>query len=325
LALVYFSGGELGIPEFSSYSLISCSVTQKSSGAYSYYHNGTGYIATQNFPTSYTALYLSFAFYPTTFGGNQVLFNLRKDGVSIASVRSNGTGNPYYLYVGGSLLGTATIKPVLNSWQIIELYINVATAGLAILRINGFEEARFTGITNTAGDSINQFYIDSANWNGYIDDIVVNDTTGNINNSWMGGTKIVSLRPIGPGAFTQWTPSVGSNWDCVNETPPSSTDFVTSNVLGALDLYDLDTLPAGVTGTCTVYGVKVANVAVRAGVTVAYLKNVIRTDGSNTTSLPFTLGLTEVVCPTIFDLNPVSGLTWTYSNVNALECGAQVA
>jgi hypothetical protein len=233
---------------------------------------------------------------------------------------------PYTFYVGNTAIGSTATSFYSSTWFLIEIHVILhASSGLIHVRVNGLDDLIYTGNTIAAGYStITNFFMFTSYTGTWIDDFIINDNTGSINNSWMGGSKIVGLSPIGPGSSSQWTPSVGLNWQCVDEIPISITDYVTGNIAGMLDLYDLASLPAGVCSDVSLLGVKVFNSVIRSGITVSYIENSLRTNNSNTFSPSITVPANAIVQSTIWDLNPVTGTTWTYIDVNALESGVKV-
>lgn len=59
-----------------------------------------------------------------------------------------------------------------------------------------------------------------------------------------GSGYIVNLMPNGAGVVTQLTPSAGANWQCVDEIPPATGDYVSGTVDQLYDLYATGSLPA---------------------------------------------------------------------------------
>jgi hypothetical protein len=240
---------------------------------------------------------------------------------------TGGSGGPYTFYVGESTSIGSTRSNFYNDvWYLIEIHVILhVTAGLIHVRVNGVDEIVYAGNTIAAGYStISNFYMFASYTDTWIDDLIFNDTTGSINNAWMGGVKIVGLRPIGPGSSTQWTPSIGANWQCVDEAPISEADYVASDIAGALDLYDLASLPDGVCSNVSFLGLKVFNGVSRAGLTVSYIQNVMRTNSANTYSSIYNVSSVMQVQSVLWDLNPITGTTWTYTDINALESGVKL-
>jgi len=326
LAILFATGGELGIPEFTSYDIkgIYCSTNYKRTGSYSICcYSGS---ASQVIPPT-TELYISGWFYFTSIANttNDRLIELRGSGTANVVLETGYFGYPLLLYSPNtySTLARGSTAIMLNTWYLIELHIRIGVNGLVECRLNGLPEFSYSGNTTTTS-FIDGVYMDSSYVIYYLDDFIINDTTGPINNSWMGGCKIVTLRPIGAGSSTQWIPSAGSNWDCVDETPPSATDYISSTTAGALDLYDIAPLPGGVSSSATIRSVTVTAYAQRAGLTTSNFYDVIRINGSNYFSPQFGAGAVYSPYSYIMDLNPATGVTWLFSEVNTIEAGVKL-
>ena len=324
MALIFFTGGESGTPDFTSYSTsVSCRTSPKKSGAYGIYLSGPS--LTQVFPAQ-TEFFFSCAIFMESYSSINAIVDFRDASSSVISLRGFSSSSPWQLFVGGSSVATGVALIGLNVWHIIEVHIKIhGSTGLFHFRVDGLDDAIFTGNTAVVASNVTRFSAGISGSGYNLDDIILNDITGTINNSWMGGAKIVALRPIGPGNQTQWTPSAGLNWQCVDEVPISITDYVSGNIVGMLDLYDLAGLPAGICSDATMLGVKVFNSAARSGITVSYIENSLRTNDSTVFSSVITATSVPIVQSTIWDLNPVTGTTWTYTDINALEAGVKVA
>lgn len=138
----------------------------------------------------------------------------------------------------------------LDTWYRIEVQVDrlSATAGTSKVRAR-IDGTDFAGLDNRSlGAGLRAFFLggnlgQEANTAGdwVFDDGVFNDSSGSVQNSYPGEGKVIILRPNGAGASTQWTPSVGSNWQCVDEvTPNDATDYVSSNTDEQIDSYALD-------------------------------------------------------------------------------------
>jgi hypothetical protein len=328
LALIFASGGESGTPDFTSYtSGVVCSTTYKKTGNYSLLVAATNNSAIQTFPYGLTDFYMSFFTYTHFGSGGCAHWRFQNSGNTVIRWYATNSGSPFTFNVGESTAIGSTISKIYSDvWYLIEIHIILhATTGLIHVRVNGVDEIMYTGNTIAAGYStISNFYIFASYTDTWIDDLIFNDTTGSINNSWMGGVKIVGLRPIGPGSSTQWTPSTGANWQCVDEAPISEADYVASDIAGALDLYDLASLPDGVCLNVSFLGLKVFNGVSRTGLTVSYIQNAMRTNSVNTYSSIYNVSTVMQVQSVLWDLNPITGTTWTYTDINALESGIKL-
>lgn len=157
----------------------------------------------------------------------------------------------------GTTLGTTTAV-LGGGWTLLEIHeIIHGSTGILQVKINGVLDLNLTGLNtlSSASGGLGSIFCNvlvgtQAN---YIDDLVVNDTTGSLNNSWPGDSAIIMVSPTGDVGTPQWTPSTGSsNYAMVDEVSPNNdTDYVQASAT-AKDYYDLATytLAAGETFGC---------------------------------------------------------------------------
>jgi hypothetical protein len=80
----------------------------------------------------------------------------------------------------------------------------------------------------------------------YIDDVIVNDNTGSINNSWVDRAHIAVLKTIGPGSYSGFSLSETSaiaGADLVRRLPVTTVDAIYSNVAGSCHLFRVYDVP----------------------------------------------------------------------------------
>lgn len=112
-----------------------------------------------------------------------------------------------------------------NEWNLFELHVKFGGSGARIrLKANGFLIIDWTGsLVGPAAESVfHKFQINNALLSGgnartnYYDNIAINDTTGTINNSWIGDGYILPFYPSGNGTTTQLTNSARTSVDNFN-------------------------------------------------------------------------------------------------------------
>lgn len=138
---------------------------------------------------------------------------------------------------------TVTLPFVQDSsiWYVFDVYIKIADAGgRIVVKIDGVTVIDFTGDTKPAGDTtiaaIGFQGITGQNWNG--DDLAINDTTGVVDNGWINDIRIVAQEVDGNGDTNEYTPSAGSNYQNVDETPANDdTDYNEDSTAGHRDMY----------------------------------------------------------------------------------------
>jgi hypothetical protein len=283
-------------------------------------------------PTAKSAIYLQMCFLPTVLS-SQHLIKWKKGSTVLGSLYWDNTLKVWKLYTGDGASLVATGLPsngwTVNNWYILELYINISDTGTLTCRINGLQDMTFSGDTKPGADTtLDVLEIPFLNLlKYYLDDIVINDTTGSApGNTWPSGAYVTGLSPTGAGTTTQWTPSTGNNYACVDEIPPVGTDYVSVNAVDQIDSYTFADLPAAAS---VVLGVEVAIFACKIGIsTPTTIKPLVRHSG---TDYPTASGLTVPLLSTFplhycWAQNPGTGpADWTVANVNALEIGFESA
>jgi len=136
---------------------------------------------------------------------------------------------------GGTLIATGSIVVSVATWFHVQGRIKIDdSVGVAQIYINSVLDINFAGDTRNGGIA------SVSNWNTqnsanamYFDDIIYDDA------ALPGDSHLVYIYPDGAGDSTQWTPSAGANWQCVDERPCSDTDYVSAGSGGLIDNYTL--------------------------------------------------------------------------------------
>lgn len=151
------------------------------------------------------------------------------------------------------------------------------------------------------------------------DDLYLLNTDGTRLNDFLGDVMVECTHPDGNGTTNNFTPLAGDNYENVDELlMDEDTSYVTSNTVGHIDLYTMDSLP-DVNGAA-VLAVMSAS-AVRHDAGTPSVKPLIRTGGTTFEGDEiFTTG-DYVYADHIWELNPDTGDPWTEAEVNAAEAG----
>lgn len=280
---------------------------------------------------------------PTVITGVAIAPSDLADAPSIVlSLMDNGTRHLYIegqasgvlkLYHGsGTLLGTTThVGFILDEYHYIELKATIHnSAGAVVLRIDGENEIVLVGIDtqNTANAYANQVEI---TFNGYLlgarfcgfDDWYICDDTGPSENDFLGAVKIECIFPTGAGANTDFIPSAGANWQCVDDaTPDDDATYVASATPGDIDTYTFGNLTA-TSGQVLALVPKLTGR--KADLDTRHVKPVVRIAGVDyELTDEFALTIHYAQYSAFSTINPATGLPWTLSDVNGLETGQEV-
>lgn len=209
----------------------------------------------------------------------------------------------------GNLIG-ATVK-------LIEIYyLPHLSAGSFVVKVDGTTVLNSTGV-KTAPSTSNidgvLFGNGSTFFTGDYDDIVFDDA------DWIGNTKIQGIVPSGAGTTTQWDPSTGNNYACVDETPPSDTDYVSTNTTNEIDTYAMGDLAGAITS------IKCVQIQARAAYEGAPTPTKIqlgcRSGGADYFATDISPGSTFAGITKLLETDPATEVAWTSDGVNAAEFG----
>jgi len=323
MGLVWMCGFEWGtkmeLTTADSGTSISSSI--KRGGSYSF-HYGNGQNGYKSLPVGYQELFCQFAFYwaPTTgdvpvvtlYNGSNDIFSIQRNASNLLEVRVG--------YAGGSTYITGVTPIQSETWYVVELhYIIDAVNGFLELRLDGNIEGTFIGNTRPkAYDTIDKFRFGHGTGTGgaNVDDIVIFDPTGSVNNSWPNGLKVALIRPIGDAGPNEWTPSEsGDHYTKVDEVPPDNADWLKGMTEGDIEQLDLEQLPAE---ALTVKAVQADFWGVKGAVLPPdRLKIGFNIGGTSHMSDEMNLLLAQAQMSWLCDQNPAGG-NWTAETVNNL-------
>lgn len=230
--------------------------------------------------------------------------------------------------IGGVVLVTGAINVCDNAYHWIEVEVTLASGatGSATLYVDAILEGTATSVQTLASGSYQPITGGGPRWTsswvsqGYMDDIIVWDDQGASFNTFpLGKRRIGTVLPNGAGSSTQWTPSAGNNYACVNSGYNASTPNVSTSSTGDVDLYAQGGLawsPATVNAVVmNVYGQD-------AGGGGGVVKAKVATTSTGT-GAPSSLATgTNQLFQTPFYDDPAGG-AWTASDVAGMEIGIE--
>ena len=136
--------------------------------------------------------------------------------------------------------------------------------------------------------------------------------------------KEETLRPNGAGSLTGLTPSVGANWECVDEeTKDDDTTYVKEPGSDATDLYALEdsAVGAGTINSVTIHAWARETIDAAAD---GYCVLKVRTHSITYTGGNISLTTSYQLVSTVYTTNPNTGAPWTWAEVAALEIGIEL-
>lgn len=273
-------------------------------------------------PSTYATLFIGFAFRLSAVGTQRTIIQINTAaGASITGTFGiAATGK----LICNSVQGSTTLAT--NTWYYIELkyFINGASSTVDV-RLNGATEIA-TQTLNLGSTNIGQVQYNGgftgSNWD--YDDGYVFDTSGSVNNTWAGDSRVTAQMPTAEGNTIQLTPSTGTdNSALVDETsaPNDDTDYNSSSTANDKDTYVVADLGAGST---TVNAVQVTHRAKKTDAGPRAIATVIRQGGTDyVNGTEKQLSIDYSFLAQLYDLDPL-GSAWTASSVNNDEFGVKL-
>ena len=144
---------------------------------------------------------------------------------------------------GGTVLWTSADAISGNVWHYLEFMTTIGDSGAYAVILDGVELVNTTGDTkpSTAADittiCIGNMVNIGTSVVRYYDDVYIHDT------AFQGDVRIIYRAPDGAGSHSDWTPSAGANYECVDDAAPDPAgDYVSSDTAGHIDTYEMTDL-----------------------------------------------------------------------------------
>lgn len=339
MARLFMTGFEAGHLDASYDSIpvtgMSISSTQARTGTYSSLQQNSGAYGRSALAGNPSEVFGRVAIYPTNQNGNGVFLTLQDSaggnqitfGIVLTTHEIEVRCGAY----NGTVIGTSSAAITFNVWNCIEFRLVVDdTAGILTCKINGATEIDETDIDTQATANANVGYVcvgaSPANgsyrmW-GYWDDVAINDTSGTVNNSWVGRGGIYGLKPSAAGTHTDFTPDSGDNYSRVDDVPPDDdTSYVESDQVGDIDTYALEDLTPTEGAITAVKWIARAKLA-EAG--TGDFQRVLRHNGADYNGSDLSVDVSYAYFTEILDQAPDS-TEWSIAKVNALEAGMELS
>lgn len=150
-----------------------------------------------------------------------------------------------------SLLGSASSALSTGAWTFLELKMACdGAAGTCVVRATGTTILDLSGLdTLYTSATLTRVGIGGATSAAFAfdaDDLYVASLTGGSVVDFTGDVTVTAHYPSGPGTTSGWTPSAGSNYQNVDETPANDdTDYNATATLNAKDTYAMQDCAAG--------------------------------------------------------------------------------
>ena len=288
----------------------------------------SSYYAQKDLGANYTTLIAGIAFKNGSGGG--ALLRFRDAGTTQVYVNLESDG-ALKVYRGAVVIGSTSTGAVpFDIWQYIEAKVTFSnTVGTVEVRLNGSGTPviNISGqdTVSTGNEYANQVAFGNfASTYGYVDDFYICDTSGGVNDDFLGDCHVTTLYPTSDGTNTDFTPSTGSDHYAVVDDPQltGTTDYNESSTVGHKDSYGMTTF----SGTGTVFGVQICASVLNPDVGAMNVRTLMisgavpaETEGSD-----LALSQTMQGAISIYDQEPIDAVSWTAAKINAAEFGLKI-
>jgi hypothetical protein len=240
----------------------------------------------------------------------------------------------WYSYRGQSqvLLGSATVSLTPNSFHWVEFhYLISSTVGVMEIWIDDTQISNLTAINTTAFNNTSFTSvtlggnITNNNVTGIYDDWYILNTVGTTNNKRLGDCRIETLVPNSDAGINNGTPLSGTSHYAMvdgSQNNQGTSNITITNTPGQEELFGENNLA---NTPSTIFGVKVLNVAKKTDAGSCYGNAVISSGSAVAYSNAKPLITAYSATLGIFETDPNTNATWTYTAVNASDAGFRVS
>jgi hypothetical protein len=289
------------------------------------FENAADRTLSRTIPTTSFTIGVGFGLYLTDYptGDNNCFFQLKTSGgTAILTVCFTSTGAIAVRSGGntGSVLGSSAASaynPTAFDHIEIKSVINSSTGSVSI-RVNGNQVLSLTGLnlgSSAAGIAFWSSTSDYGTGTGGIDDLVIWDGEGSVNNDFLGPARVLTYYPEGDTAEADWAPNSGSTgYTQIDDTvPDGDTTYVEADELGDVSEFtfgDMEELE-------NVIGVRLATNAKLAAAGSGSMKSSLVSGGEVSSGPNSSLTTNYVYYSSIHELDPDTSASWTRSSLEA--------
>ncbi|NJL73664.1 MAG: hypothetical protein HC892_00185 [Saprospiraceae bacterium] len=250
-------------------------------------------------------------------------------GGSDFNVRWNSSGYPMiYRGTGYVAIGSVALTP--NQWDCIEIWNKPLNSnGRFVLKINGVISIDFTGDTVQSSQVFNGFSLGDRNTGalGLYDNILVNDTSGSVDNTWIGQPEFIIVRPLANGSVQDWTRGgvdTGSNVGQLlnsNGMADAGNSYLQTSTDNHQSLFTIP--PVDIPAGATISAVSIQVSAMNTGAGVNDVNPTIKSGATTSEPTPIfgTISTAWKAIVSRWATDPNTSAAWTEANVQAIEVG----
>jgi hypothetical protein len=242
-----------------------------------------------------------------------------------------GAMNTSQFSAGAVDLGAGTTVFTVAAWYYVELRVFIDdTAGQFEVRVNGVTEINLSSIDtkNQTFDYASELTIAGGTvgsiYSRYIDDLYIRTSpaTSAEASGFLGDIKVKPYYPNGDGTYTAMTCSTGStHYTLVDETAPTTTDYVSSNTALQKDSYNFQ----DVSETGSIKAVQLSVYAAKDDAGFRGLDLFTKSGATEDFAASQTLSTTAGYKTKVWEKDPNTAADWSQANLNAAEFGQRIS
>jgi hypothetical protein len=254
------------------------------------------------------------------------LFDGTTQGVSIRQASANGTELSVTPSTGTAYATTSTLGLQKDTWYYIELKVKChATEGTFDLHVDGTSVLSGSGLNTKIGSHL---YHDRFRLAGFynapiFDDLYFLDSSGSVNNDFLGQMRVETIGVSADGDSTQFTPSSGDNYAAIDDAvADDDTSYVETPESNYKDLYAYNPLVGISTG---IAGVVVNTVCKQSDAASFSLKTLCKSGATEDADAGQPIqSFTYLNKRRILETDPDTDGAWTPSSVANAQFGFQL-
>ena len=156
-----------------------------------------------------------------------------------------------------------------------------------------------------------------------VDDFYIADTSGTINNTFLGDVRVDALQAQADGSLNQWTvsPAGTAAWEAVSDEDEATS--ISAPSAGLRQSFDIAPLP--VMATPAIFGVQLTMLARKTDAGLGKLKGLVVSGAQTASSAEVILQEQQAWQCALFERNPNGNVQWTEATFNAAEFGVESA
>ena len=233
-------------------------------------------------------------------------------------------------YGNEDLISTSVATAPARGWHYVELQVTQGTGnGVLSVRLNGVLAIQMNAQdTIRGGGQLLTAFLGAIPGQSCpltldVDDFYIADTTGTINNTFLGDVRVDALKAQADGSLNQWTvtPSGTAAWEAVSDED-EATNISAPNI-GLRQSFDVEPLP--VMATPAIFGVQLTLLARKTDAGLGKVKGLVVSGAQTAVSPEVILQEQQAWQCALFERNPNGNVQWTEAAFNAAEFGVESA